>query len=266
MLDHRAMTRDGTTRAVTPGRLLPLLVLGCLLAAPAAVRAHPFGERYYAHRIVLRAREGALGLQYSTEIPAGTVMRRFARDYSGLPEVGEEEDRAFTERMLTELASGLTVLVGGEAVQLTWGPMEGQPSGVGTGEFFAYHLQAEAPVVWGEAPTEILVTNDNSLDWPAYYSGWIFCEPGVAVGESSLRGIGEVASQEDVFQIADAWSRNPIYRDVAATFTVTDAAGEAPEPAAGTDGRRGWAWWWLVIAGAFVGVVGLVAMRVRAAR
>ena len=236
-----------------------------LLAVPTLIQAHPFGERYYAHRIVLRAREGALGIQYSTELPAATVMRRFAREVAGLEEVGEDQDRAFTERMLKELSEGLTVLVDGEAVQVAWRPMESQPSGVGTGEFFAYHLEAEVPVTWADDPVEILVTNNNALDWPAYFSGWIFTEEGVDVLESSLAGIGSSASADDVFQLEDAWSRDPVYRDVAASFTVTQPVIEVVEdPPMDPQTRRALIWLGIaILAGTFMA---LAVSRIRAAR
>jgi len=238
------------------------LLLLCLLLPPAAASGHPFGERYYAHRIVLRAHPAALGIQYSGEIPAGTVMQRFAAEVAGMAEVGEAEDRAFTERILAEMGSELTVYVNGEAAQLSWGPMEGQPSGVGTGEFFAYHLQAELPMTWTETPVDILVTNNYALDWPAYYSGWIFAEPGVAIVESSLRGMGETASRDDVFQLADAWSRNPVYRDVAARIAAapagTDEAVGEDEPAAAD--AEAPAPGWVLAAAIVAGVVGIGAI------
>ncbi len=260
------MTRDGTTRAPNPDSVLTLALALILLALPTLAHAHPFGERFYAHRIVLRAREGALGIQYSTELPAATVMRRFAREVAGLEDVGPEQDRAFTERMLKEMAEGLSVLVSGEAVQVAWGPMEGQPSGVGTGEFFAYHLEAEIPVTWTDEPLEILVTNNNALDWPAYFSGWIFAEDGVAVAESSLAGMGEAAAGDDVFQLQDAWSRDPIYRDVAAAFTTagpTPPETPAPEP---TDPHTRQALIWLAAALLAGALMALAVSRLRAAR
>jgi hypothetical protein len=233
------VTRDVTTRERPRGPVLglALLAIAATVAVGGLAAAHPFGERFYAHRIVLRTGDGALGLQYSTEIPSATVMRRFADEVAGLDEVGEAEDRAFTERMLVELASNLAVHVDGEPVTLTWGPVPGQASGVGTGEFFAYHVQAELPLTWSEQPVEVLVTNDNALEWPAYYSGWIFTDGGVQVTRSSLQGIGQTASRDDVFQQADAWSRNPVYRDVAATFVAGGAALQEREAAAGAPPR-----------------------------
>ncbi len=264
VLDHRRMGRDVTTR-IFVGAACRTLVVALCVAAPAAVAlAHPFGERYYAHRVVLRAHEASLVLQYSGEIPAGTVMQRFAAEVAGVPEVGEAQDRAFTEQILAEMASELSVYLDGEAAQVSWGPREGQPSGVGTGEFFAYHLHAELPMAWTETPVEILVTNNYALDWPAYYSGWIFADPGVTIIESSLRGMGETASQDDVFQQADAWSRNPVYRDVAAQIAasppqVEESAVEAPP-------QRSRRWLLPTVLVAAVIAVGLTAMAARRRR
>jgi len=215
---------------------LPLVALIAALTVQATASAHPFGDDEYAHRIVLRLHEASLGLEYSVEVPAQVIMQRFAHLYGGGAAVGEQQDEEFAAMIFAELADHLTLRVDGELVPLDWEPVPDVPNAVGTGRFFVYHLRASAPLSWSAEGLELLLTNDNAVADAAYYSGWIFADPGIAVQRSSLEGMGAAAAGGDVFNAEGAWSRDPVYRDVAAT--VAPARPEPP-PQQG----RGFPWW-----------------------
>lgn len=244
VIHHGDMSADGTTRGIArpPRRGLRQRwaavglasaagaagIFLITLVAPSTAGAHPFDARFYSHRIVVEARPGTLGVVVSMEIPAAIVMREFAGVYSDRDEVGEEQDREFAQRIFQRMGSQLRVLVSGENREMDWQPIPDVPNGVGNGRFFVYHLQATTPVTWGAEPTEVLITNDNEIDRPAYYSGWIFAEEGVYAMSSSLTGIGADAAAADAFEKAGAWSADPVNRDVSVAFRL----GPPPDPAA----------------------------------
>ena len=93
------------------------LVLGITLVILAGLTtpagAHPFGQQYYAHRLVVVGHADKLEFRYSCEIPGQEVMRRFALAYATADQVGEDEDKAFTDKTFAELGEGLFVLVDG---------------------------------------------------------------------------------------------------------------------------------------------------------
>jgi hypothetical protein len=221
--------------------------------------AHPFGDEYYSHRIVIRADAGTLTLEYSIEYPAQEIMLRFARDFAGTPEVGDDQDRQFAERVFTELGEGLFVLIDGTLTEVEWAPVPDVPNGVGTGRFFVYHIRATTPFRWGGEPVEILVTNDNAINEAAYFSGWIFAGPGLQVLHSSLEGLGiEAGGGREVYDKEGAWSRDPVNRDVSASITrgADPVAAEAP-----TEALDGWRFpWWLFLL-LLAPVAGAVAHR-----
>ncbi len=220
-------------------RPLPRIALAALVGAllglvqPIA-SAHPFGDEYYAHRLVLRLHDTSIDLEYSTEIPAQEIMLQFARKYAGVGEIGPEQDREFADQRLAEYGDGLVVILGDDVLDVDWQPVPDVPNGVGNGRFFVYHIRGTVPYTLTEDPVDILVTNDNNLREAAYYSGWIFADPGLRVVTSSLEGMGAAASGKDVFQQEGAWSRDPIFRDIAATLVKGPPAGEGTEAGEGT--------------------------------
>ncbi len=218
---HRPLSR--TAIATLIGAVLGL--------APIVAHAHPFGDEYYAHRLVLRLHDTSLDIEYSTEVPAQEIMLQFARKFAGVPDVGPEHDQAFADARYADLAEGLVVILGDQVLDLDWQPLTDVPNGVGNGRFFVYHIRATVQHELTDEPIDILVTNDNAMREAAYYSGWIFADPGIRVIGSSLEGMGAAASGADVFQQEGAWSRDPIFRDIAASLATgegTLAEEEAP--------------------------------------
>ena len=217
----------------------PPLLMGVLIASlgiATAASPHPFGEDEYAHRVVLRVHEASLRVEYSIEIPAQVVMLQFAHLYGGASEVGDQQDEAFARRMFEELGANLTLLVDGTVADPQWERVPDVPNGVGSGRFFVYHLRSTIPVTWSVEGVDLLLTNDNAVQKAAYYSGWIFADPGITVASSSLEGMGAAAAAGDVFNEESAWSRDPVYRDVAATIGVSPP--ELPQ-----EQGRGFPWW-----------------------
>ncbi len=245
VLHHGDVSADGTTRRIArPPRWsgatarVSIATVGILLitiAATSTAAAHPFDARFYSHRIVIEARPGTLGVVVSMEIPAAQVMKDFAAAFGDREEVGEEQDREFASQVFARMGQNLTVLVDGEVREMAWQPVPDVPNGVGNGRFFVYHVQATTPVTFGGEPTEVLVTNDNEIDRPAYYSGWVFAEDGVVAVESSLTGIGRDAAGDDAFDKAGAWSADPVNRDLAVTLRIGPPEPAEPAESAATD-------------------------------
>ena len=239
-----------------PATAISALVGVVLCLVQPAATAHPFGDEYYAHRLVLRLHDTSIDLEYSTEIPAQEIMLQFARKYAGVAEVGSAQDEEFADARLAELGEGLVVILGDDLVDVDWQPMPDVPNGVGNGRFFVYHIRGTIPHTFTEDPTNILVTNDNNIKEVAYFSGWIFADPGIRVLTSSLEGMGAAASGKDVFQQEGAWSRDPIYRDIAATMAMGTPPGEGTEQGEGTDDKSApFPIWILGILLALVGAV-----------
>lgn len=224
------------------------LIVVALGFVPVVAHAHPFGDEYYAHRLVLRLHDTSLDIEYSTEVPAQEIMLQFARKFAGVADVGPEHDQEFADARYGELAEGLVVLLGDEVLELDWQPRTDVPNGVGNGRFFVYHLRATVQHQLTDAPIDILVTNDNAMNDAAYYSGWIFADPGIRVLGSSLEGMGAAASGKDVFQAEKAWSRDPVFRDISASLATGEgtpaegeSAGEGDPDGSGTPFP-----WWIV--------------------
>jgi len=232
-------------------------VLLASLAWGATVWAHPFGDDEYAHRAVLRLHDASLGVEYSVEVPAQVILLRFAHLFGGGTAVGDQQDAEFAAMMFEELGANVLLMVDGEPADLAWVPVPDVPNGVGTGRFFVYHLRASVPIDWPEDGVELLLTNDNAVEKAAYYSGWIFADPGLTVIDSSLEGMDASAAGGDVFNAEGAWSRDPVYRDVAVTIGRTPP----PEP----DPTTRFPWWIVVIpVGALVGWgIGAAIRRMR---
>lgn len=238
MLHNPVVSLDVTMQC--PGRpplLIALSIVSLSVATTAA--AHPFGDDEYAHRVVLRAHEASLRVEYSIEIPTQVIMLQFAHLYGG-SDVGDQQDEAFARRMFEELGANLSLVVGGSAVEVQWEPVPDVPNGVGTGRFFVYHIRATAPVTWSVEGVDLLLTNDNAVEKAAYYSGWIFADPGITVVASSLDGMGAAAAAGDVFNEESAWSRDSVYRDVAATIGIT-------QPDLPQEQGRGVPWWLVLV-------------------
>jgi hypothetical protein len=237
---HRPLSRTA---------IATLIALG-IAVVPALARAHPFGDEYYAHRLVLRMHDTSLDIEYSTEIPAQEIMLQFARRFAGVADVGPQHDLEFASARYGELGDNLVVILGDEVLDLDWQPLSDVPNGVGNGRFFVYHIRATVPHTITDESLEVLVTNDNAMNEAAYYSGWIFADPGIRVVRSSLEGMGAAASGKDVFQQEGAWSRDPVYRDISAALVKgegTPTEGEVEAADEGGPDTPSLPWWILGI-------------------
>ena len=250
--EHRPLSR--TTIVTLIGVVLGLV--------PIVAHAHPFGDEYYAHRLVLRLHDTSLDIEYSTEVPAQEIMLQFARKFAGVPDVGPEHDQEFANARYEDLAVGLVVILGDEVLDLDWQPLTDVPNGVGNGRFFVYHIRATVQHELTDAPIDILVTNDNAMNEAAYYSGWIFADPGIRVLGSSLEGMAAAASGKDVFQQEGAWSRDPIFRDVSASL----ATGEGTRGEAEGDDPPDSPFPWWIVGVVLASIVAVVAVKILAQR
>ncbi len=223
--DHRRGQPSRKALRVPPAWLLACLLLPVVATIGGSGSAHPFGSRYFAHRVVLRLEPDRASIEYLVEVPTSVVMREFYVTLSGRAP-STEEDARFTRDKLEALLDGLELRVDGRLLSWRNTTDPAQRNGVGDVNFFKYRLTATT-VLDVEPGTfhRLEFYNYNYPAGEAYFNQELWVPDGVEVRAVSWwrSGKGDVA--EDT---AGQWSRDGRLRDLVMEFAVVRPDGGAP--------------------------------------
>ncbi len=200
-----------------------ILAWSLSFGAPATVSAHPFGSRYFAHRVVLRLHSDRVGLEYLIEVPTSVVMREFYVALNGKTPSADEDAR-FTRDKIHALLDGLELRVDGQLLPWRNTTDPSLKNGVGDVNFFKYRITATAPLqVQPGKPHRLELFNFNYPAGEAYFSQELWASENVQVHDVSWWRVEKSGSVEDA---TGAWSRDGRLRDLSLSFVIEPGTGD----------------------------------------